>query len=156
MLKELEPIADKLHKERAALNRVLDGLTEAQAAQTWVSADWALKDTLAHLAGAERGMLRMAQRMAQGENPRLPEGYNNDEYNARQIAKRKDKSLTEIRTELGASRAELMTFLENLTLPQLALRGEHPILGDTTVKDVLNVVGSHEASHCAEISSVVN
>jgi uncharacterized protein (TIGR03083 family) len=155
MLKELEPIVSKLNNERAALARTLDGLTEEQAAQTVVIPEWSVKDVTAHLAGAERGMLRMAQRMANGENPRLPKDYSNDEYNRRQVAKRKEKSLAEIRAELEMSRAELLAFMESLTVEKLALPGEHPILGETTVKDVLNIIGSHEAAHGKDISDKI-
>jgi hypothetical protein len=151
MLKELEPIASKLREERGVLWRALDALTEEQAATRKVNAQWTIKDIVAHLAGAERGMLRMAQRMASGENPRLPDGYKNDEYNARQVGKRAQVSVAQIRAEMDGSRAELLAFMQGLTAPQLALRGEHPILGDTTVKDVLEVIGKHEEEHCGEI-----
>ncbi len=151
MLKELELIATKLQEERIALWRALDALTEEQAATLKVNNEWTIKDIVAHLAGAERGMLRMAQRMAQGENPRLPDGYRNDEYNARQVTKRAQVSLAQVREEMSGSRAELLAFMESLTAPQLALRGEHPRLGDTTVKDVLEVIGKHEGEHCGEI-----
>lgn len=152
MIKELETIASKLNEERSELFRAVGSLTEDQAAQTIVVADWSVKDVLAHLAGAERGMLRMAQYMAQGQNPQLPPGYSNDEYNARQVAKRKEKSLAETRAEMEGSRAELIALLETLTPQQLGLRGEHPILGQTTVKDVVAIIGKHEALHCKEIS----
>lgn len=152
MLRELEPIANKLKEERALLWRTLGTLTEEQAAQTMVIPEWSVKDVLAHLAGAERGMLRMAQRMAAGENLRLPVGYSLDDYNARQVAKRKDKAFAEIRAELDASRTELLLFMEGLTANQLALPGEHPILGDTTVQGILDIIAVHGAAHGKEIA----
>jgi uncharacterized protein (TIGR03083 family) len=152
MLKELELIVNHLNETHAILARALDALTEEQAARTMVMPEWSVKDIGAHLAGAERGMLRMAQRMANGENPRLPKDYSNDEYNRRQVAKRKEQSLAQIRAELDASRAELLAFMESLTADKLALPGEHPVLGDTTVKDVLDVIATHEALHGGEIA----
>ncbi len=152
MIKELDALAARLNNERAALMQTLSALTEEQAERIILSSGWSVKDTVAHLAGAERGMLRMMQRMASGENPRLSPEYNNDEYNRRQVAKRKEKSLEEIRSELHASRAELMMFMEGLAPEKLPLPGEHPLLGDTHVIDVLQVIGSHEAEQGKEIS----
>ncbi|MBI4789084.1 MAG: DinB family protein [Chloroflexi bacterium] len=153
MLKELEPITNKLNEERGILNRALDKMTEAEAAQVMVTPEWTIKDELAHLAGAERGMTRIARGMGKGENPHLPEGYNNDEYNARQVAKRKDKSLAELREELNTTRAELVALLESVTPEQLALRGEHPLYGDIALKDLLVVIYSHESTHSNEIAA---
>jgi len=92
MLKELEPIAAKLNEACAMMTRTLDQLSEDQATTLMVTPDWSVKDAIAHLVGAKRGMTRMAQRFAAGEDPQLPEDYNNDYYNARQVAKRKAMS----------------------------------------------------------------
>lgn len=153
MLKELEAIANKLDEERSLLVRTLDGLTEEQAAQIMATPEWSIKDAVAHLVGAERGMTRIARTMALGENPQLPEGYNNDEYNARQVGKRKSLSLAQVRAELDATRAELRTILDSFTLEQLKLCGEHPLAGEITLKELLVILYSHETSHANEISA---
>ncbi len=151
MLKELEPIAAKLKEERLLLNRALDRMTDDQVLQANVNPEWTIKDALAHLAGAERGMLKTAERMARGEDPQLPQGYSNDEFNARQVAKRKAMSLAQLRAELDATRADLMSFLDGVTREQLDLRGEHPLAGETTLKDLLVIIYSHESQHCKDI-----
>jgi hypothetical protein len=155
MLKDLQMIMDKLNEERGILDRTLDDLTEAEAVQIRITPEWAVKDAIAHLVGAERGMTRIAQRMARGEDPQLPAGYNNDEYNARQVAKRKEQSLAQVRAELNSSRAEMMAFLQSVTPEQLALHGEHPLLGETTLKDMLVIIYSHETSHANEIADKI-
>lgn len=155
MLRELESIRDKLKEERAILERTIAPLGDAEAAQIFVTPEWSVKDEIAHLAGAERGMLRIAQRIARNENPELPEGYNNDEYNARQVAKRKNQTLAEIKAELDGSRAELIELLASVASDQLNLRGEHPLAGDVSLKDLLVVIYSHETTHAKEIADKV-
>ncbi len=155
MLKELEAIADKLNEERGILNRTLDSLTGEQAANIKVTPEWSVKDAVAHLVGAERGMTRIARGMAAGQDPQLPQGYNNDEYNARQVSKRQGQNLAQVRQELGASRAELMTFLQSITPEQLALCGEHPLYGETSLKDLLVILYSHETTHTNEIADKI-
>ncbi len=153
MLKELESIVSKLHEARSILHRTMNGLTDEQASKIMVTPEWSVKDEIAHLAGAERGMLGIAQRMAQGEDPQLPPDYNNDTFNARQVAKRKERSLTDIRTELDATHDELIQFLENLTQAQLDLCGQHPLYGEVELKELLVIIYSHETTHTNEISA---
>ncbi len=155
MLKELEPIAAKLNEACAMMTRTLDQLGEDQATTWMVTPDWSVKDAIAHLVGAKRGMTRMAQRFAAGENPQLPEDYNNDYYNARQVAKRQAMSFGEVRAELAAAHQELLAFLESLTPQQLELRGEHPIAGEIPLKDLLVVIYNHETQHCKEINDKI-
>ena len=97
-------------------------------------------------------MTRLAQRFATGTNPKLPTEYNNDVFNARQVAKYKALSLAQARAELDASRADLLALIETFTLPQLDYRGEHPIKGDISLKELLGVIAWHEDQHSKEIS----
>jgi uncharacterized protein (TIGR03083 family) len=155
MLKELEPIAAKLNEACTLLSRTLDRLTDDQAAQLSVNPEWSVKDTLAHLVGAKRGMTRLAQRFAEGQDPQLPADYNNDVYNARQVAKRKAMSLAEVRAEFDAAHQELVAYLDSITAQQLELRGEHPLAGEIPLKDLLVVIYSHETQHCKEIAEKI-
>ncbi len=152
MLKELEPIASQLREARAEFKRTLAALTDAQAA-AMTTPDWSVKDTVAHLAGAERGMVRMAQRIASGENPQLPPDYSNDVYNARQVAKRKEQTVAQLLAELETSRAELMTLIETLTPNQLELRGQHPLGGNVNLVELCTIICKHEIAHGTEISA---
>lgn len=155
MLKELAPIADKLNEERGVLDRQLDKLTEEQASRIRVTPEWTIKDALAHLVGAEKGMLGMAERMAREENPQLPPDYDNDRFNARQVAKRQGLALGQLRTELNSTRAQLMGLLDGLTQQQLELCGQHPLAGQIPLKDLLVIIYTHETTHCKEISDKV-
>lgn len=155
MLKELELIAAKLNEACAMMTRTLDQLSEDQAATWMVTPEWSIKDQIAHLIGAKRGMTRMAQRFAAGQDPQLPDDYNNDVYNARQVAKRKVMSFAEVRAELDAAHQELIAFLDSVTVQQLELRGEHPIAGEIPLKDLLVVIYNHETSHCKEINEKI-
>ncbi|MBI5652008.1 MAG: DinB family protein [Chloroflexi bacterium] len=155
MLKDLEPIASKLNEVHTVLMRALESLTEDQAAQITVNPEWSIKDQVAHLAGANRGMFGIAQRSAQGQMPKLPDGYNNDTFNARQVAKRKEQTLAQVRVELEATRAEMLAFLESVTPAQLDLVGEHPLYGEIKLKDLLVIIYSHETQHCKEIADAM-
>ncbi len=153
MLKDLEPIADKLRESHRILGRTLDAMSEDQAAQIKVTPEWAVKDVVAHLAGAEKGLVSTAKRMAEGKDPQLPPDFSNDANNARMVAKRKDQTLSQVRGELDATHAELLSLLEGISPQQLILMGQHPLAGEITLKDLLVIIYSHEMSHGNEISN---
>ena len=152
MLTELEPTVANLKQAREAVTSALDQLAEAQATQLMVNPDWSVKDIVGHLVASERGMTRLAQRFATGTNPKLSADYNNDIYNARQVEKFKLVTLAQARAELDKSRTELFALMETLTVPQLEYRGEHPIKGEISLKELLGVIAWHESNHSKEIS----
>ena len=154
MLKELESICSKLDEAHGLLYRTVGALSEADAAAI-ANPQWNVKDELAHLAGAERGMMRIAQASARGENPQLPEGYDNDAFNARQVARRKDQTVAQILDELKMIHTELNAFLDGVTAGQLSRIGEHPLYGDIPLKELLVVIYSHEVNHCNEITNAL-
>ena len=152
MLAELEPTVAKLNESRATLMGLLDQLAEMQAAQVMINPEWSVKDLVGHLVGAECGMTRMAQQFATGANPKLPTGYNNDVYNARQVEKRKALTYAQARAELESSRGNLLAVIDQLTAAQLDYQGEHPVRGNISLKELLNVIAWHESLHSKEIS----
>ena len=97
MLKELESISNKLNEAVFILVQTLGRLTEEQADEVKITSEWSARDEIAHLAGANRGMYAIAQKMAAGQDPQLRPDYDNDFYNARQVAKRKGNSLADLR-----------------------------------------------------------
>lgn len=156
MLKELEPLASKLKEAHGLLSRAISSLIDEQAQTIMVTPEWTVQDIAAHLAGANRGMFGIAQKSAQGENPQLPENYNNDTFNARQVVKRKTQSLTQVRGELDATHNEMLTFLESVTPEQLELQGEHPLYGQVTLVRLFEIIYNHEITHSNEIMNAIH
>ncbi|MBI5303074.1 MAG: DinB family protein [Chloroflexi bacterium] len=156
MLKDLDPLVSKLKEAHTILERTLAPLTDEQAIAITVTSEWSVKDAVAHLAGANRGMFGIAQRAARGEDPKLPAGYDNDTYNARQVAKRKEQTLAQIRAELDVTLNEMLAFLETVTQAQMDLQGEHPVFGEVKLKDLLVIIYSHETTHCNEIANAIH
>jgi hypothetical protein len=154
MLKELEAISNKLDECHSVLYRTVGSLTDDQT-RAVANPQWNVKDVLAHLAGAERAMLRTAQASARGDDPQLPDGYDNDVFNARQVAKRKDQSVAQILDELKGIHKDMSAFLDNITQEQMTRMGEHPLEGEIPLKDLLVVIYTHEVTHCNEIQNAL-
>ncbi|MGE5139050.1 MAG: DinB family protein [Rudaea sp.] len=153
MLPELEPIVGGLAENRVLLAEVFGPLSEEELNSKPRPGAYSGRETLAHLAGAERGMTQLARRMAAGENPRLKEGYNNDYYNARQQEKRAGLTSDQLVAELDEARRELLSFMGSLGPGDLAKPGQHPVTGDTDVLGVLQIIRTHERDHIKEFQA---
>ncbi len=156
MLAELEPLAGDLERNRRLLDQTVDGLTEEQMNRPVSEGHYSGKQILAHLAGAERGMTALMRRMAAGEQPRLKPDYDNNYYNARQQDKRAGMTIEQLRTELAATRQDLLAFMETLTPADLEKRGDHPLYKDATVLQVLEIIPAHELEHTQELQKAVS
>lgn len=153
MLPELEPVAWKLGENRRLLDQVLGRLNQEEVDSPPGEGIYSPRQVLAHLAGAERGMTRLMQSMAAGENPQLKPDYDNDYYNARQQQKRASMSFADLRSELGETRQALLAFMETLKAEDLQKEGEHPTVGQSTVLGVLTTHQTHEWDHIMEMGA---
>ncbi len=151
MLAELELIARDLEKNRQLLDQTVDGLTEAQMNVPVGEGHYSGKGILAHLAGAERGMTELVRRMVAGEQPRLRPDFDLNRYNTRHQEKRAGMTIAQLRTELAATRQDLLAFMETLTPQDLEKRGDHPLYKDATVKQVLEIIPAHELEHTQQL-----
>ncbi len=154
MLAELEPIARDMENNRELLDKVVDSLTKEQMLQPVREGEYSGKQILAHLAGAERGMTTLMRRMVAGEQPRLKSDFDLDLYNSRHQEKREGMTIEQLRTELAGTRQDLLSFMETLTPQDLDKHGDHPRLKDATVRQVLEIIASHELEHTQELQKV--
>jgi len=74
---------------------------------------WTVRELLAHLADAERGMLGQAQRIVRGE-PALPEGFDPARWNRRAVEKRAGASTADLLAEIEEAHRDWVAFVEGL------------------------------------------
>ncbi len=129
------------------LDEYAAGMNEEDMKRAPKEGEYSGREVIAHLAGANRGMTRLMQQMASGATPRLKSDYNNDYYNARQQEKRAGMNIPELVSELDETHRDLLAFMETLRTADLEQRGQHPVVGDATVLQVLETLSAHEQSH---------
>ncbi len=147
MLSQLEPIAQHLINNRRLLDEYVAQMNDEEIKRAPKEGEYSGREVIAHLAGANRGMTRLMQQMAAGQTPRLKADYNNDYYNARQQEKRAAMSVPALLAELDETHRDLLAFMETLSAEDLERRGQHPIVGDATVLQVLETLSAHERGH---------
>src|SRR5512143_3582624 len=75
---------------------------------------WTVKQVLLHLATSECGQIKTGQAIAAGQ-PTVPDDFDLNRYNNRQVEKNKDKQPPEILFGMANSRQELLAFLDDVS-----------------------------------------
>lgn len=111
---------------------------------------WTARQVLAHLAAAEIGQMSRIQRVLAGERY-MPEGFNLDLWNERQVQKREGQTPEDLLKDLEASRQALLNLLDSLAEEQLDIEGQHAMGAMMTVEQMFYHIGNHECDHAAEL-----
>jgi len=151
---DVEQAMAVLSRTPGALRELLSGLPDA-----WIRANegpdtFSAFDNVGHLIdGEETDWIPRARIiLARGPEPRF-EPY--DRF--RHYARNADRSLDSLLEEFALLRAANLVQLESwrLTPAQLELRGEHPLLGPVTLRQLLAAWVAHDLGHVAQISRVL-
>ena len=142
-------IRERMETARRLLLEVIEQLDDETAMTSTENPKWTLHDILAHLSAAERGLLATIQRFLSGTE--LPEGFDLNYWNERQVEKRKDRTVAELTADLRASREQAWQLLDSLGETELAVTGTHPAGFRTTVAGIFYTIANHELDHGNEM-----
>lgn len=149
MSERKQRILQEMEEARRLLLEAAAAIDDEAAVASTENPQWRVRDILSHLAGAERGMLRTADRFLAGGV--LPPGFSLDIWNQRQIEKRDHVSVADLTAELEASRLEAWAMLDRLSESELDVTGLHPAGLRTTVAGLFLTIANHELDHGNEI-----
>jgi hypothetical protein len=107
-----------------------------------------------HLATAETGQMSTAKAIAAGQ-PTVPDDFDLNRYNNRQVEKNKDKQPPEILFGLAESRQKLFTFIDAVPEADLDKRGKHGRGDVISLEQLFYRIGEHEAEHAAAIKAAL-
>ena len=115
-----------------------------------VEGGWTVKQVLLHLATSESGQIKSGKAIAAGQ-PTVPDDFDLNRYNSRQVEKNKDKQPPEILFGMAESRQKLLGFLDEVSAEDLDKRGKHGRGDVISLEQLFYRIGEHEAEHTAEI-----
>lgn len=151
---ELTRAIEVLQRTPSTFRSMLGGLSEAWTAPNEGPNTFSAWDNLGHMIHAERAnwVPRARIILAQGSDRRFPSFDRFAHY--RDSA---GKSIAELLDEFAALREESIATLRgwNLTDRELALTGEHPELGATTLRQLLSTWVVHDLGHIAQTARVM-
>lgn len=113
-------------------------------------AEWDAHETLAHLIQAEASLrVLFKQVVAGGEG--APVGFDVDRFNRERTGRLATLSREELLQQFMHERRKTADFAGGLSAEQLALRGRHPALGDSSIEEMLKLIYVHNAMHVRDI-----
>ena len=145
-------IHDHLIRTREALLEVIGQMETADWDRPVQSVEggWTVKQALLHLATSESGQVLTGKAIAAGQ-PTVPDDFDLNRYNKRQIEKNQEKQPPEILFGMAESQQKLLAFLDTVTAEDLDKRGKHGRGDVISLEQLFYRIGEHEAEHTAEI-----
>lgn len=153
MSEEASKLAEKLLSEGERALAFFRALPEDAWARTLYTdgARWTTRQAFEHLSIAETGIRRLCEEVAQGGSNGAPKGFDVDGFNHRMTDTYAAKTLDELFVLFAETRRRTADFARSLDDAQLALRGRHPALGDSSLGDALKMIYLHNAMHIRDI-----
>jgi hypothetical protein len=150
-------IKDHLNHTREELLDVIGRLTPTDWEKPVQAegAHWTVRQVVLHLATAETGQINTGKAIAAGQ-PTIPNDFDLNRYNNRQVEKNKDKQPPEILFSLAESRQKLFAFIDQVAEADLDKRGKHARGDVLSLEQLFYRIGEHEAEHAAIITAALS
>ncbi|MBM3125862.1 MAG: DinB family protein [Chloroflexi bacterium] len=147
-MSELTDLANKLKSEGKRMEEFFSGLNSHHW-QTDIYTEgsrWSARNVLSHFVTSERGLMRLFESIRQG-GAGASEDFSIDRYNASQQAKTKDLPPEELLIQYREVRNHSIAWLSTLKEDDLNVRGRHPFLGETTLREMIKMLYLHNQLH---------
>jgi uncharacterized damage-inducible protein DinB len=112
--------------------------------------EWSVRDVLAHMADAERGLLGQIRRLLVGE-PTVPDDFDLNRWNRSAVRKRAGQSPQEILGDLEQAHQNILAALSQVDPALLDRVGRHPSGKLLTVDGYFRRIADHRREHTADI-----
>ncbi|MBI3943397.1 MAG: DinB family protein [Chloroflexi bacterium] len=148
-------LAGRLIAETQQTLALVTGLPEAQISQVPEGHTWSIRDYLAHLASADKNLLRLIERGLAGDATPLP-GFDLDRFNLEDVAATRDLSLAEVLDAWQRARSALLERYSLWTPEQLSTVCWHPFFGQQTVAQFIRIMAVHQRAHRRDIQKLID
>lgn len=111
---------------------------------------WTLRNVLSHFVTSERGLLKLFERIrTTGEG--ASEDFSIDRYNATQQQRTKDIAPAELLEQYKEVRAASVAWVLGLKDQDLEIKGRHPFLGETVIREMIKMLYIHNQTHLRDV-----
>ena len=155
MVETLE-LAEKLKTEGDKFIRIFSGLTDSQwQAEVYTEGEvWTIRNVLSHFVTSERGLVKLFEQIRQG-GAGATDDFSIDRYNSSQQEKTKDLSSTELLEQYKEVRANSVNWVSGLKDEELEIKGRHPFLGETVLREMIKMLYLHNQIHYRDLKKVL-
>jgi len=149
---EIAELTEKLKTEGERMVAFFSELTDDQ----WVNevytegTTWSIRNVLSHFVTSERGLVKLFERIrATGEG--ASDDFSIDRYNASQQEKTKDLEPAELLEQYKQVRADSVQWVSGLKDEDLEIKGRHPFLGETVIREMIKMLYLHNQLHYRDV-----
>lgn len=117
-------------------------------------ARWDVRDVFKHLCVSEHTLRRLFEQiLATGQG--VAENFDINAFNREKTGQFASLSREALFQLYADTRAKTIIFAQGLSDDQLAARGRHPALGDSTLEDQLKLIYLHHTMHMRDIKKAI-
>jgi len=155
-MSEALELAEKLKTEGEKIIRIFSDLTDDQwQAQVYTEGEtWTIRNVLSHFVTSERGLVKLFEQIRQGGTG-AADDFSIDRYNAAQQEKTKDLTPAEFLEQYKAVRANSVNWVLGLKEEELEIKGRHPFLGETILREMIKMLYLHNQIHYRDLKKVL-
>jgi hypothetical protein len=151
-MSETTELAEKLKTEGERMAAFFSELTDDQwGSEVYTEgATWTIRNVLAHFVTSERGLVKLFERIrTTGEG--AADDFSIDRYNASQQERTKDLAPADLLAQYQQVRAESVQWVNTLKDEELDIKGRHPFLGETVIREMVKMLYLHNQLHYRDV-----
>lgn len=157
-MSEISPawLAERLKKEGEKIVSSFSTLTDEQwRTEVYTEGEnWTVRELLAHFVTSERGLLKLFERIRQGDLG-VTDDFSIDRYNARQQQKTRDLTTQELLEQYVEVRANAVEWVSGLSEDDLIKEGRHPFLGQAQLTEMIKMLYLHNQIHIRDFRKLI-
>ena len=155
-MSESVELAEKLKSESEKFVGIFSALRADQwQAEVYTEGEtWTIRNVLSHFVTSERGLVKLFEQIRQGGSG-VTDDFSIDRYNAGQQEKTKDLSPAELLEQFKFVRANTVIWVSGLEDEELEIKGRHPFLGETIIREMIKMLYLHNQIHYRDLKKIL-
>jgi len=155
-MSEVAELAEKLKSEGEKMVAIFSGLEDEQWQREVYTegASWTIRDVLSHFVTSERGLIKLFEQIRQG-GLGAADDFSIDRYNAAMQERTKAATPQELIEQYQAVRASAIAWVLGLKESELEIKGRHPFLGQTVIREMIKMLYIHNLTHYRDMKKAL-
>lgn len=156
-MSEVAELAEKLQSEGEKMVAIFSAIPEDQWQKEVYTegATWTIRNVLAHFVTSERGLIKLFEQIRQG-GAGSADDFSIDRYNAAMQERTKSATPQELIGQFKDGRANAIAWVSGLRESELEIRGRHPFLGQTVLREMIKMLYIHNLSHYRDMKKALS
>ena len=155
-MSEITELAEKLKSEGDRFVSIFSGLTAEQWNQEVYTegSTWTIRNVLSHFVTSERGLLKLFEQIRQG-GAGAADDFSIDRYNAAMQERTQEATPQELLEQFKEVRSNATAWVSGLKETELEIKGRHPFLGHTAIRDMVKMLYIHNLNHYRDMKKAL-